>query len=299
MLHKFLEHFKVIAETGSIHKASEQLNISQPALSRNLKMLEESMQTTLFIRKNKGVEINKFGEILYQQVCAMGNDYDFAVKEISYQKNAISHHLRLGLGLIWQYSLFTTVFERYYKMYDDVRLSVISGYSELLYKNFLEGHYDIIFGDLEPLSHIEGIVYEPLVTVEFSYYAKKSHPVFNQHPTTEKDLSLYDFAIYTHKSFSEIEKTGLKQISSLLLRRLKFTCLSMISLLTVVNKTDYITSLPVSMSQFASEFGLYEINPLFRKVGFSSGMVYRKAYTKQNYIQKFLEIIRNVVCDGV
>ncbi len=57
--------FLAVAECRSISKAAAQLYISQPAVSITIKKLEENLNTTLFIRKSKGVELTENGRKLY------------------------------------------------------------------------------------------------------------------------------------------------------------------------------------------------------------------------------------------
>ena len=58
--------FLAVAECKSISKAAAQLYISQPAVSITIKKLEENLNTTLFIRKSKGVELTENGRALYE-----------------------------------------------------------------------------------------------------------------------------------------------------------------------------------------------------------------------------------------
>lgn len=58
--------FLSVAEHKSISKAASQLYISQPAVSITIKKLEENLNTTLFIRKSKGVELTEKGRLLYE-----------------------------------------------------------------------------------------------------------------------------------------------------------------------------------------------------------------------------------------
>ena len=58
--------FLAVAECKSISKAAAQLYISQPAVSITIKKMEESLNTTLFIRKPKGVELTENGRKLYE-----------------------------------------------------------------------------------------------------------------------------------------------------------------------------------------------------------------------------------------
>lgn len=58
-----LHNFKLIAETGSLTRAAEQLHISQPAMSAMLKKLEEELHTELFDRSANRIHLNPVGEI--------------------------------------------------------------------------------------------------------------------------------------------------------------------------------------------------------------------------------------------
>lgn len=60
--------FLSVAENKSISKSANQLFISQPAISIAIKKLEKNLNTTLFIRKSKGVELTDKGRILYDNV---------------------------------------------------------------------------------------------------------------------------------------------------------------------------------------------------------------------------------------
>ncbi|MDE6141312.1 MAG: LysR family transcriptional regulator, partial [Bacilli bacterium] len=60
-----LKYFYEIASTKNITKASENLNVSQPALTKAIKQLESDLNTKLFIRSKKGVVLTDTGEILY------------------------------------------------------------------------------------------------------------------------------------------------------------------------------------------------------------------------------------------
>ncbi|GBF70947.1 hypothetical protein LAWASA_4199 [Lawsonibacter asaccharolyticus] len=58
-----LEYFKIIAESGSLTKAAQQLHITQPAMSAMLKKLEEELEVELFDRSPNRIHLNKAGEV--------------------------------------------------------------------------------------------------------------------------------------------------------------------------------------------------------------------------------------------
>jgi LysR family transcriptional regulator, nitrogen assimilation regulatory protein len=56
-----------IAEVGSVGKASERLHLAQPALSRQVRLLEEELDTKLFIRRPRGMELTLAGELIVKR----------------------------------------------------------------------------------------------------------------------------------------------------------------------------------------------------------------------------------------
>ena len=62
----FLKYYYEVANAKNITKASEILNISQPALTKAIKELENELNTTLLIRNKKGVVLTEQGKILYE-----------------------------------------------------------------------------------------------------------------------------------------------------------------------------------------------------------------------------------------
>ena len=60
--------FYYVAKSGNITQASKELMISQPAVSKAIKVLERDLNTTLFNRKKDGVSLNNAGEILFNKI---------------------------------------------------------------------------------------------------------------------------------------------------------------------------------------------------------------------------------------
>ena len=74
-----LYDFYIVAKSKSFSRAAENHNVSQPSLSRNVKLLEDTMKMKLVNRNNKGIELTNDGEELYKQLDTMFsvfNDYN-------------------------------------------------------------------------------------------------------------------------------------------------------------------------------------------------------------------------------
>lgn len=94
---RHLECFKTIVEEGSILKASIKLNMAQPPLSRMMHLLEDELQTTLFIRGRR-ITLTNTGRLLYEKACSIleltGNTY----KEI--QNLEMKNEITLNIGIV-------------------------------------------------------------------------------------------------------------------------------------------------------------------------------------------------------
>src|ERR1700686_5297883 len=62
-----LHVFRQVAEVGSLTKASKALHLSQPAVSKHIKLLEEELRVPLFIRSSSGVVLTDAGEAVHKE----------------------------------------------------------------------------------------------------------------------------------------------------------------------------------------------------------------------------------------
>lgn len=69
-----LKAFICVFEERNITRAAQLLNLTQPALSATIKLLEEELATTLFIRRPRGVEVTEDARVLYPQARKMLSD---------------------------------------------------------------------------------------------------------------------------------------------------------------------------------------------------------------------------------
>ena len=60
--------FYTVARSGNISRAADELFISQPAISKSIRKLEQSLDVTLFSRNSRGVQLTEEGELLYDYV---------------------------------------------------------------------------------------------------------------------------------------------------------------------------------------------------------------------------------------
>lgn len=96
-----LEQYRAFFYTvkcGNISKASEQLFITQPAVSRSIQQLEDSLQCTLFFRTSKGVKLTPEGELLYKYIEQAFNFIAAGESKIKDITGLIDGEVRIGVS---------------------------------------------------------------------------------------------------------------------------------------------------------------------------------------------------------
>ena len=100
-MEQHLSQYKIfyeVARTGNISKAAKELYISQPAISKAIGKLEESLNTTLFFRSSRGVQLTEEGEILYEYVRSAFDSLTRGEEELKRVHEFHIGHLRIGVS---------------------------------------------------------------------------------------------------------------------------------------------------------------------------------------------------------
>lgn len=90
--------FYEVAKAGNISKAAKELYISQPAISKSISKLEDSLNTPLFNRNSRGVQLTDEGQILYEHVSTAFDTLSQGEQELKRIKNFNMGNIRIGVS---------------------------------------------------------------------------------------------------------------------------------------------------------------------------------------------------------
>ncbi|AXI52545.1 hypothetical protein C1J04_16375 (plasmid) [Sulfitobacter sp. SK025] len=136
--------FLAIFETGNVHRAAEQLGISQPALSMSLKQFEDELGVPLFRRLPRGVVPTEAGEILYRYAASARHSARLATEEIAALASGTVSKLRLGAGVAWTTTVLPSVLSDLHTRYPGMLIDVVTGVGDQLAALFLAGEIDVL-----------------------------------------------------------------------------------------------------------------------------------------------------------
>lgn len=119
---KYLRDFLTVCETGNITAAAARLGLSQPALSRIVKMVEKEAGMPLLVREASGVYLTQAGEIYARMARTMLESYRNGLREIHDIRDSQSGQIRLGLSRISSETLLPVILEQFRTLYPHVEL---------------------------------------------------------------------------------------------------------------------------------------------------------------------------------
>ena len=178
-----LRIFHAVADAGSLTHAGDTLHLSQSAVSRQIRALEESLNTTLFHRHARGLILTEQGELLFDATSAMTKRLDTAEARIRDSEEEVFGELRVttttGFGSLW----LAPRLPKLYAKYPDLKIDL------MLEERVLDlpmREADVAIRMKEPSQ--ADLIRRKLMTVHMRLYATPEYLEANATPERMDDL---------------------------------------------------------------------------------------------------------------
>lgn len=272
--------FVEVAKEENITKASEKLNVSQPAITKQIKNLEEQLSIKLLERKSKGVVLTIEGKKLYEKLKNPIEELNVIDKQICNDRVInIGTHNHMGS------CIFGNVLNQYYLKYPNVNLNLICEETCEMMKKLKSKELDIVFSKKDNNEILNGIEYIKLGYLHDVIIASKNS-VFSNKELTLKELE--NQIIYTPRTYAQVVKR-LKELA--LGRNLKFKYSSYYTILELASSgkaLGLITREYVDRSDY-KKFNLVEV-----KATLELGKVEFGIYTNSNKSKELKDLIKMI-----
>ncbi len=134
---------RVLEESRNITHAAEQLYMTQSALSKRIKALEEELGTELLLRSRQGIRFTPAGEQVLRYSKAAEAEIEKLHRNLEAMEGEICGTLRGGFSMNFAQYRLPDVLASYHKNYPRVRLDISTGHSRHLYQQLLTGNLDL------------------------------------------------------------------------------------------------------------------------------------------------------------
>ncbi|MBC2857708.1 MULTISPECIES: LysR family transcriptional regulator [Stappia] len=143
-----LEYFMHVVNTLNITHAAERANVSQPALSRQVQLLEEELGTRLVDRRPRGVALTPAGQRLADHVRALMQNVELIKEDIIAAETMPAGSLRISSAYSLRGLLIADVVAEFHRLYPQVNLEIHEGVSINVREELVTRHVDLaIYSD--------------------------------------------------------------------------------------------------------------------------------------------------------
>lgn len=150
-----------VEELGSLSKAAERLNLAQPALSRQIRLLEEELGVHLFERHGRGMIITAVGEAVLDHAATIMREMDAIRSTAAAAKTTLSGKVEVGMTPTVSEFVIAPLMERTKALHPNLGLRFSSAFSGHLMDWLKRGELDVAFSyDLE---HQPSLVIKPVM----------------------------------------------------------------------------------------------------------------------------------------
>lgn len=166
--------FYVVAQSGSVSKAAENLYISQPAVTFHIKKLEESLGLPLFIRTKKGMVLTEEGRIFLEYVAKGLESFENGLSVLSNLKELDSGIIRIGASMTVSKYVLMSYLAKFHEEYPNIEIKVVNNLTENLLRDLRNGNLDMLILNM-PMSDAGDLKIDKVLEVQDIFVGNKKY----------------------------------------------------------------------------------------------------------------------------
>jgi len=182
--------FYAVATNGSISSSSNSLYISQPAITFQIKNLEEQLGVSLFIRTKKGMLLTEEGKILYDYVKTAIESIKNGENTLTNLKNLNSGIIRIGASTTVSRHVLIPYLEIFHEKYPNIEIQILNNLTTNLVKELKNGNLDLLILNM-PMEETKDLKIIPIVEVQDIFVGNKKYFDLTNGKLDLKDLNSY------------------------------------------------------------------------------------------------------------
>lgn len=279
---KQLEYFRAIVEAGTISGAARELHMTQPPLSYQIKMMEEELKVSLFLRGTKRITLTEAGKTLYEQAEKILTLTELTKSEVLKSSQATTLHIGMTPSTV---SMMSDYLQQFARRYPQIRFDIHEG-STFTLKEQMENQQVDITTLRTPIA-LSGCEVKSLAKERLLAMAIPEYPLFEGKTSVSlhelMDQPLILSRRYQKYMLSVFEKAGVTQ-------NIYCACEDARTALIIAEKGLGIAILPASMLKQSEKLKAWEIKDA--DLATEILLVWRKGRVAVE-VKKFLEMMED------
>ncbi len=246
----------------NLGRAAQVMAMSQPAATKLLQQLEDTLAVALFTRQARGMEPTAYGEVLIRYAKRVLTDFGSVREELVALRLGLQGSLRIGCvpGAVTE--LLAPTLIDYKNNHPRVAVSVMVDTSDRMLAQLARGDVDLVLGRLTDGNNADEYACQPLLGESQVVVVRASHPLFDQPKVTLADLVNWPWVLQPPGSpqrgrfEAALREAGLHA-------RLNITeTASTIATTALLEISDMAAVMPLSLAQHYARLGLLRVLPL-------------------------------------
>lgn len=284
-----LRHFLAVAEHGGVHEAARHVHLSQSALTRQIKSLEDELGVALFERTSKGMKLNRFGTIFLHYARQVELNLGYGLSEIQENLDGTLGSLRIGAGVAWSYAIVPDAIAQLQQELPGVRAELHTRVNEF-YPMLEAGQLDCLVTEL-PEKRQPMLAYEEILAIDRRIFSHRSHPLATQRRIPTPTLLHYPWVAFLGSPVGTLALKAYFASAGLAEPPIAVATSSFQSGFQVMRQHAYLMMLPSTLSAVAHERGLVALDIQHTMKGYISGLVYRPEVSRLSPFRRFRELL--------
>lgn len=190
-----LKHFQEIVRCSSFGQAADKLHITQPALSKSIRNLEQSLGVALLERHPSGVTPTPYGNVFLDYVTLVISELDRAVEQLAEMKGQGRGTVRVGAGTSVMQYLMPSAVRRFVEGIEGGNVTFAQGLRADLIARLRRGEVDVVVGSVNPEGCDEDLRQEFVLEDRITVVADRNHPLAGEEGVTFADLARFKWVL--------------------------------------------------------------------------------------------------------
>ncbi|KXU87448.1 LysR family transcriptional regulator [Paraburkholderia monticola] len=172
-----LHHFLALLSEGTLSAAAQSVHLSQPALSRSVRALEESLGAPLFDRTDRRLQPTPYAFTFAERARRIVFEEKEGLRAIEFMRAGGAGTLTFGMGSSLAGTLLKPMLLQSLTASPQVKLRSVIETSDQLMRLLLEEKLDFFIGDIRVAACHPDVAIEPIYRCRFGWYARIGHPL--------------------------------------------------------------------------------------------------------------------------
>lgn len=172
-----LRAFVEVTRQGSIRAASRVAGLSQPALTKAVQELEETLGAQLFIRQRQGMQLTETGRDFFRHASLILEELRVAQEEIQQRLGQAGGSVNIGVGGSIARTLMPKVITQFHHLCPQVKVRIVEGQLVSMLPALRQGELDFTINTWSPGHQDNELSYEKLMDRDYCVVVRKGHPL--------------------------------------------------------------------------------------------------------------------------